>query len=155
MCDLFTRVEIAFYPEFINQWLRFGLPDGQHDLDRRRAIALFKPARVLCYIRWLANDYGTEDWRIVVVQTCAPSQELTRLQGIYPGGNVLARAVGNAKVKRVLAQLDPLEADSFDLSEISPAYYRHLHNRIMIGRPVRPYSIAQDSAHRMAQMVSR
>ncbi len=47
MSELFARVEIAFYPEHLNHWLRFGAPDEQHDLDRRRSLAFFKPGQVL------------------------------------------------------------------------------------------------------------
>lgn len=55
MSEPFTRVEIAFYPEHLNHWLRFGEPDEQQDLDRRRSLALFKPARVFGYVRWRAK----------------------------------------------------------------------------------------------------
>lgn len=37
MSEPFTRVEIAFYPDYLNWWLRFGTSDEQHDLDRRRS----------------------------------------------------------------------------------------------------------------------
>ena len=34
MSEHLTRVEIAFYPEYVNHWLRFGAPDEQLDLDQ-------------------------------------------------------------------------------------------------------------------------
>lgn len=61
MSEHFTHVEIAFYPEFLNHWLRFGEPDQWLDLDRRRLLALFKPGRVFGYVRWRANEYGTQE----------------------------------------------------------------------------------------------
>lgn len=114
MSEQLTRVEIAFYPEHLNHWLRFGEPDEQHDLDRRRALALFKPGRVFGYVRWRANEYGTQDWRFTIVKTVAPSLLLSRIEGIDPGGEVLLLVTGNTKVKRALLQIDALEAGGFE-----------------------------------------
>ncbi|WP_299410358.1 DUF2840 domain-containing protein [uncultured Roseobacter sp.] len=154
MTEHLTRVEIMFYPEYVNHWLRFGDSDADHDLDRRRALALFRPGRVFGYVRWYANDYGTQDWRIGVVQTGGSSGILSRFAGVFPGGDILLEANGNTKVKQVLAQLDAIEDEGFDLHLVSPAYYRHLHNRIMVRRPVRLYSKAQHEAHLAALAVS-
>ena len=68
MTEHFTRVEIAFYPEHLNHWLRFGAPETQQDLDRRRSIALFRPGQVFGYVRWRANEYGTQEWRFTIVR---------------------------------------------------------------------------------------
>ncbi|MEQ8694819.1 MAG: DUF2840 domain-containing protein [Gammaproteobacteria bacterium] len=154
MSEVFTRVDIAFYPEHLNNWLRFGEPDEQQDLDRRRSLALFKPGCVFGYVRWRANEYGTQDWRFTIVKTAAPSLLLSRIDGVHPGGEVLLLVTGNTKVKRALLQIDALEAAGFEPSEVSPAYYRHIHNRIAAGRPVRDYSEAQHQAHLTAQGVS-
>lgn len=154
MSDPFTRVEIAFYPEHLNHWLRFGDPDEQHDLDRRRSLALFKPGRVFGYVRWRANEYGTQDWRFTVIQTAEPSLLLSRIEGITPGGEVLLLATGNARVKRALLQIDALEAGGFEPADVSPAYYRHVHNRITVGQLIRAYSMAQHGAHLAARQVA-
>ena len=154
MSEPFTRVEIAFYPEHLNHWLRFGDPDEQHDLDRRRSLALFKSGRLFGYVRWRANEYGTQDWRFTVVQTAEPSLLLSRIEGVTPGGEVLLLATGNAKVKRALLQIDALEAAGFEPADVSPAYYRHVHNRITAGQPIRAYSMAQHEAHLAARQVA-
>ncbi len=154
MSEPFTRVDIAFYPEHLNWWLRFGTPDEQQDLDRRRSLALFKPGRVLGYVRWRANEYGTQEWRFTVVQTAAPPRFLSRIEGVQPGGDVLLLASGNTKVKRALLQIDALEGAGFEPADVSPDYYRHMHNRITVGRPVRTYSDNQHQAHLTAQRVS-
>jgi len=154
MSDFLTKVEIAFYPEHLNNWLRFGAPDEQQDLDRRRSLALFRPGRVFGYVRWRANEYGTQEWRFTIVQTAEPSRFLSRIEGVMPGGEVLLLVTGNTKVKRALVQIDVLEANDFEPAEVSPAYYRHVHNRITTGKPVRIYSSAQHEAHLTAQRVS-
>ncbi len=153
MSEPFTRVEIAFYPEHLNHWLRFGVPDRQHDLDRRRAFAVFRPGRVFGYVRWRANEYGTQDWRFTIVKTAEPSVFLSRIEGVHPGGEVLLLAGGNSKVKRALLQIDVLEAQGFDPADVSPAYYRHIHNRIASNQPICAYSKARHAAHLAAQRV--
>lgn len=154
MSESFTRVQIAFYPEHLNYWLRFGSPDEQQDLDRRRSLALFKPGRVFGYVRWRANEYGTQEWRFAIVQTVKPTLLLSRIEGVHPGGEMLLLASGNTKVKRALLQIDTLEADGFDPVDVSPAYYRHVHNRITSGQPVRAYTEAQHAAHMAGDRVS-
>lgn len=154
MSEAFTRVEIAFYPEHLNHWLRFGAPAEQHDLDRRRSLALFKPGQVFGYVRWQANEYGTQDWRITILKTAEPSLFLSRIEGVHPGGEVLLLATGNTKVKRALLQIDVLEAAGFEPADVSPDYYRHVHNRITAGQPIRPYTEPQHAAHRAARRVA-
>jgi len=155
MSELFTRVEIAFYPEYLNHWLRFGVPDESQDLDRRRSLALFKPGRVFGHVRWHANEYGTQDWRFTIVKTVASSLLLSRIDGVHPGGEVLLLATGNAKVKRALLQIDALEANGFQPADVSPAYYRHIHNRIASRQPIHPYSMAQHEAYLAGQRVTK
>lgn len=154
MSEPFTRVEIAFYPDYLNWWLRFGAPDEQHDLDRRRSLALFKPDRVFGYLRWRANEYGTQDWRFTIVRSHTPSVTLSRVEGLYPGGEVLFFATGKAKVKRALLQIDTLEAAGFEPADVSPDYYRHIHNRIAVSRPVSTYSRDQHAAFLAAKAVA-
>lgn len=154
MSEPLTRVEIAFYPDYLNWWLRFGTPDEQHDLDRRRSLALFKPDRVFGYLRWRANEYGTQDWRFTIVRSHTPSVTLSRVEGVYPGGEVLFFVTGKAKVKRALLQIDTLEAAGFEPAEVSPAYYRHVHNRIAVSRPVSTYSRDQHAAFLAAKAVA-
>ncbi len=155
MSETFTRVEIAFYPEHLNHWLRFGAPDEQQDLDRRRSLAFFTPGQIFGYVRWRANEYGTQDWRFTIVKTAEPSLLLSRIEGVDPGGEVLLLATGNTKVKRALLQIDALEADGFEPADVSPAYYRHVHNRIATRRPIRAYSMAQHEAYLAAQRVKK
>ena len=154
MSEPFTRVEIAFYPEHLNHWLRFGKPDEEHDLDRRRSLAFFKPERVFGYVRWRANEYGTQDWRFTIIGSGEPSKFLSRIEGVYPGGEVLLFAAGKAKVKQALMQIDTLETEGFEPTDVSCAYYRHIHNRIAIGKTIRAYRQAQHEAYLAARRVA-
>ena len=154
MSEHLTRVELAFYPEHLNHWLRFGAPDRTEVLDRRRSLAFFKPGEVFGYVRWRANEYGTQDWRFAVIRASAPSLLVSRFPGVAPGGETLLSAVGNTKVKRALLQIDALEAGGFEPAEVSPAYYRHVHNRIAAGEAIRAYSQNQHEAYQASQKVS-
>lgn len=155
MPEPFTRVEIAFYPEHLNHWLRFGAPDASRDLDRRRSLAFFKPGRTFGYVRWRANDYGTRDWRFTIVETLAPPLPAARIAGVHPGGKILLQANGGTKVKRALLAVDALETEGFDPADVSPAYYRHVHNRIATRQSVRAYAMAQHAAHLAARRVAK
>ena len=58
-------------------------------------------------------------------------------------------------MKRALLQIDALEAAGFEPADVSPAYYRHVHNRITAGQSIRPYPTAQHDAHLAAQVVRK
>jgi len=147
MSEPLTCVQIAFYPEFANYWLRFGAPDHWLDLDRRRALALFRPGRLFGYVRWRANEFGTQDWRFTVVQAAAPSVFLNRIEGVDPGGEVLLLTSGNARVMRAFSQIDAIETAGFQPADVSSAYYRHVHNRLAVGRRTHAYCETQHAAH--------
>lgn len=146
MFELLTCVQIAFYPEHLNNWLRFGDPIHAIDLDRRRSLAFFCPGQIFGYVRWSSNEYGTQEWHFVIVKAVKSPEKVNRIWGILPGAELLLSASGNAKVKRVLSQIDILENDGFDPSDVSPNFYRHVHNRTMVTHSVRRYSAAQQGA---------
>lgn len=147
MPEAFTRVGIVFRPEYLNHWLRFGAPDALVDLDRRRAFAYFAPGRVFGYMRWEAGEYGTRLWRLQVVRSGNPGDRLERIAGIRPGGELLLDVAGNAAVKRALAFIDDIEARGIDPAAVSPAYFRHAHNRIATRLTPRAYTVEQHRAH--------
>lgn len=149
----YTRVELAFYPEHLNYWLRFGKPVRRIELDRRRSLALLEPGQVFGYVRWSANEFGTQDWRLTILEAQEPHLMLSRVPGVSPGVDVLLLMKGKGPVKRCLAVLDRLEADGFALEDVSPSYYRHMHVRLSANRKVRTYSGDQHTAHLAAKRV--
>jgi len=116
------------------------------DLDRRRALAFFLPGRVFGYVRWRANLFGTRDWWFVIIRSVAPGALLSRVPGVFPGGEILLQASGGAAVKRALQEIDKLEVKGFEPAEVSPAYYRHMHNRLVTRSRIRAYSDDQHAA---------
>jgi len=148
-----TIVELVFYPEYINFWLRFGQPVQRIDLDRRRALAVFGPGQIFGYVRWHANEFGTQAWSFSIGKTRWPNQQITRLEGVRPGAAILLSLSGAARVRRALKRIDRLESQGVALEDVSASYYRHLHCRVLIRSKVRSYSATQHAAHLAARKV--
>ncbi len=128
-----TRVALAYVDRRINLYLRFGNPARTIQLDRWRRSAVFLPASVFCRIRWESNDYGTTRWQLMVMQACTPLDAVQRIPGIQPGARILLHAEGERQVQAVLSLMDAIETlgiDPIDPSDISPAYWRTLGNRL-------------------------
>ena len=153
MAELWTRVEIHYLPEFLNYWGRFGEPRHWQDRDRRRAFAYFAPGQVFGYVRWEANEYGTQLWRMFVVRAGNDVFPLDRIPGVTPGGEILLDLRGTDRVKKVLAVIDGLEERDLEPSEISPEYWIYVQNRVLTRLPIRPYDLDQHRAHLLRKTV--
>lgn len=141
-----TAVELVFYPDHFNHRLRFGAAFRRLRLDRWRALAVFAPRAVFAYVRWSANAYGTAHWSIVILKAAAPGDPITLIDGVRPGAQVLAAGFGATSTRRLLGVVDQLEADGFEPSLVSEAWWRHVHNRLQVRRPPRAYDASQHAA---------
>ena len=129
MTDL-TVIQCHFVRGVLNHRVRFGTPDKTVKLDKYRNLACFKPGETLGYIRWRANEYGTQDWRFFILKT-ANSGLLTRVPGVTPAVKVLAAFNGTQAVKRALSAFDDVEKSSPDPIETLPdAYWVSFQNDI-------------------------
>jgi len=104
----FTVIQCHFVRGLINHRLRFGTPERIIKLDKYRKLACFNPGETLGYIRWRANEYGTQDWRFFILKTQA-SGLLTRVPGVSPAVKVLTSFNGTLAVKRALCAFDDVE----------------------------------------------
>lgn len=144
-----TRVALAYVEKRINLYLRFGNPARTIQLDRWRRSAVFLSASIFCRIRWQSNDYGTTRWQLMVMQACTPQDAVQRIPGIHPGARLLLHAEGERQVQAVLPLIDAIEAlgiDPIDPSNISPAYWRTLGNRLSAGLPLPAYTAERHAA---------
>ncbi|MNZ79587.1 hypothetical protein D3C78_981940 [compost metagenome] len=141
-----TRVALAFLDQRINVYLRFGNPARTLQLDRWRSRAVFLPASIFCRIRWESNDYGTTRWQLMVMQACTPWDAVQRIPGVQPGAHLLLHAEGEKKVRAVLQNIDAIEALDFVPSDVSPAYWRTLSNRLAVGQPLPEYTAERHAA---------
>ena len=144
--DHLTRVDLAFYPDTVNDWLRFGAPWRLEHLDRRRSRAWFRPHATFSYVRWRANEYGTQSWRCFVLQAAAPAEIATRVPGVHPGAHVLVNVSGVTYSKRLLSLFDDLEIIVNDLSDVSPAYWRQAQLRVPLKLEPHAYAVEQSGA---------
>ncbi len=143
-----TRVTVLFLPERVNDRVRFGTPAAERIIDRRCRIDLFAPGAVFGYVQWRANRYGTEHWRLWVLQAAAPGSRAETVPGIAPGAHIWLSTGGVAKVMRALALIDAIEAQALDPASLPESYWRTAHNRIAAGLEARVYAPAEFSERR-------
>lgn len=137
-----TAALIVYRKNRLNHRLRFGNPVLDIRLDWRRRLVGFEPGSVFGYIRWRADKYGMQDWRLFVLRSVYGGS-ITSVPGVYPGAEILLSSRGKTKTQRALTALDALEKSSNGLALISPSYWRHLHNRLACGLPTHDYSALQ------------
>lgn len=125
-----TRVSLAYVHQRFNLYLRFGQPERTVHLDHWRRCAIFKPSAVFCRVRWQANDHGTTQWQLMVLQAGTPLDTLQRLPGVRPGARLLLNAEGELKVRAVLQQIDAIEAQGIDACIVTATYWGTLGNRL-------------------------
>ena len=143
----FMRVSLAFVEQRANVWLRFGNPVREIMLDRWRRVALFEPGAVCCRVKWIANDYGTAVWQLVVLQAPMPLDGAQRIAGVLPGAHILLRAEGERQVKPVLEVIDAIEKSAIDASTLAEAYWRTVGNRLAARQPLPAYTAERHAAH--------
>lgn len=141
-----TRVSLAFVDQRINLYLRFGHPQREQRVDRWQRDAFFSPGARFARILWQANDYGTTRWQLLVLQACAPQDRMQRIPGIHPGARILLHVEGESRMRRVLAQIDAIEALGIEASDVSPAYWHTLGNRLAARRPLPIYTVERHAA---------
>jgi len=141
-----TEVELVWVEDRINHWLRFGRPESERLIGRSRRIARFLPGARFATLRWEGNAHGTTEVRLAIVTAVGPGAPQSSLPGIRPGGELLLRLSGWPRIQRALAVIDAVEQLGFEGAEVSPDYWRHVHNRLLTGESPRPYSADQHRA---------
>lgn len=141
------QVSLAFVEQRVNVWLRFGKPVRETVLNRWRRIAVFEPGAVCCRVKWIANDYGTALWQLMVLQAPMPFDGAQRVAGVVPGACILLRADGELQVKAVLAVIDGLEALGIDPITVAVTYWRTVGNRLAARQPLPEYTPERHAAH--------
>jgi len=117
-----TVIQCHFVRGLLNHRLRFGQLCKTISLDKYRKLACFNSGVTLGYIRWRANEYGTQDWQFYVLRTQCTGK-LTRVPGVTPAVKVLAAFNGTQAVKRSLAALDEAEKSLSQPIETLPDGY--------------------------------
>jgi hypothetical protein len=143
---LLTHVELTWIEGRVEHWIRFGHTTGEVILDRRRRILTFAPGSVFAFVRWASNDFGTIISRIDIVRAIERGEAYQTLPFVRPGGEILLRITGWPKVERLLQVIDAVEKRGIDPADVAPDHWRHVHNRLLVGKPPRSYSPDQHHA---------
>lgn len=141
------QVSLAFVDQRVNVWLRFGKPVREIALNRWRRVAVFELGAVCCRVKWIANDYGTALWQLMVLQAPLPFDGAQRVAGVVPGARILLRAEGELQVKAVLAVIDGIEALGIDPITVAVTYWRTVGNRLAVRQPLPEYTSERHAAH--------
>lgn len=141
------QVSLAFVEQRVNVWLRFGKPVRETVLNRWRRVAVFEPGAVCCRVKWIANDYGTALWQLMVLQAPMPFDGTQRVAGVVPGAHILLRAEGALQVKAVLVVIDHIEASGIDPCAVAVTYWRTTGNRLAARQPLSEYTPERHAAH--------
>lgn len=144
-----TYVELVWYAQRIERWIRFGRIADEEIFDRRRRRVGFAPSSVFAFVRWAANDVGTVASRLDIVQAVRPGDSCSSISGVTPGGDLLLRLSGWSRVQRGLAAIDAVESLGVDPVDVAPDHWRHVHNRVMAGQSPRAYSLQRHHAWRL------
>ena len=141
------QLSLAFVEQRVNVWLRFGKPVRETVLNRWRRIAVFEPGAVCCRVKWIANDYGTALWQLMVLQAPMPFDSAQRVAGVVPSARILLRADGELQVKAVLVVIDSIEALGIDPCAVAVTYWRTVGNRLAARQPLPDYTPERHAAH--------
>jgi hypothetical protein len=141
-----TAVLLQHSPKHADDWLRFGRPVHERSLDRRRRLALFAAGAVFAYVRWRGGRFGTETWRLAVLQAIGPGRGGQGVPGVAPGAEILLMCAGEGPVRCAFTAIDAVEAAGFDPDAISPDYWRAAHNRLTAHAAPRHYGATEHAA---------
>ena len=117
-----TAVLCHYGKDRFNHRLRFGVPQALVKLDSYRRLAVFEPGKTFGYIRWRADEYGTQDWRFYILMSQSDGL-LPSIPGVRPGAQILFSTYGKSRVQRSLAHIDHIETLTKDGLESLPASY--------------------------------
>ena len=141
-----TLVQLTWQERWIEHWIRFGRPVYERTLGRHSRVVGFAPGTIFAFVRWASNGYGTVISRIDILRAVAIGAAYQTLPFVRPGGELLLKIHGWPKVERVLQMIDVIEALAIDPGEVSPDYWRHLHNRLTAGEDAHSYNWSQHRA---------
>ncbi|WP_199554071.1 DUF2840 domain-containing protein [Sandaracinobacteroides hominis] len=141
-----TLVELTFDKRKVERWIRFGRKSYEQIIDRRRSIVGFAPESVFAFVRWASGEHGTVVSRIDIVRAIGRGEPFQTLPFVRPGGDILLRLDSWAKVQRVLAAIDAVEALGLDPADAAPDHWRHVHNRLTAGLEPHAYTPERHAA---------
>jgi hypothetical protein len=142
-----TRVALLDLPARIKVTLRFGHPQSEQRYNCARREVLFSASALFCRVHWEVTATGLPRWQLLILQAGNGQETVQRIAGIEPGALLLLEVAGTAATQRVLRLLAEIEARGIDLAEVSPAYWRTLHNRLVARKRLPIYTVARHQGY--------
>ncbi|MFQ6548570.1 DUF2840 domain-containing protein [Aestuariibius sp. 2305UL40-4] len=135
-----TTIELTWIEGRIERWLRFGRIVQEKIQSRTVRTVSVDPGSIFAFVRWAANDYGTVDSRIDILQAVSPGERYSTVPHVTPGGVSLLRLTGWPKVEALLLAVDQVEAENIAPEDVCPDHWRHVHNRLSCNLEPRSYT---------------
>ena len=147
MTTCYTRVALLHLHNLADDWLRFGRPAREDQIDRRRSIAYFASGAVFGFIRWRGAEYGGVYWRLWVLRAVQPTEPAVSLFGVDPGAEILLCAATQGQIRQAFRLIDAVDALGLDPADVAPSYWQMAHNRLAAHRTPRAYSRQLHEVH--------
>jgi hypothetical protein len=141
-----THVELLWFKQRIENWIRFGRAAEEHALDPHWRVVSFESGSIFALVRWSAGDYGTAVSRIDILRAVGPGERYSTVPHVQPGGESLLRLSSWPRVEKVLQAIDAIEALGIDPADAAPEHWRHIHNRLSVGERPRTYTVHRHEA---------
>lgn len=125
-----THVEMTWVEKRIEHWLLFGRMVECHPLDRYRRLLGFAPDSVFGIVRWTSGVEGTVTFRVDIMRAPCIGEPRTALPFVRCGADRLLGQTGWDQVRRVLAEINRIEARGCCPCDIDPENWRRLHARM-------------------------
>ncbi|NTB87889.1 DUF2840 domain-containing protein [Agrobacterium tumefaciens] len=135
-----TTIELTWIEDRTERWLRFGRIVQETIKSRSVRVVGLDAGSIFAFVRWAANDYGTVESRIDILQAVHPGERYSTVPFVEPGGASLLRLSGWPKVEAVLLSIDQIDAENIAPEEVCPDHWRHVHNRLSCNLEPRPYT---------------
>ncbi|KAB2756648.1 DUF2840 domain-containing protein [Brucella anthropi] len=141
-----TLVDLTFQKQQIEHWIRFGRKSYEQILDRSRSVVGFAPDSIFAFVRWAKGEHGTILSRIDILRAIRREEPFQTLPLVRPGGEILLRLNGWAKVQQALAAIDAVDGLGIDPADAAPDHWRHVHNRLTTGLEPQDYTPERHAA---------
>jgi hypothetical protein len=131
MNTLLTRVTTIRIPRIRHLSLRFGNPVHSARTGRGQRVHYFEPGAIFGLLRWHGNEYGTTHCEFSILRAVEGRAVASTVPGVTPGVEILLAVSSVANVRRVLALVRDIKAQGIPASEVSPDYWRTVHQRLI------------------------
>jgi hypothetical protein len=142
-----TRVTTIRIPGIRHLSLRFGNPIHSARIGRGQRVHYFEPDAVFGLLRWHGNEFGTTHCEFSILRAVPGRTIAITVPGVTPGAEILLAGSSVATVRRVLALVRDIKAQGIPASEVSPDYWRSVHQRLIAHVPPSEYRAATHAAY--------